>query len=166
VLWKKRAQEVDEYFVYAALKRLTDAEERFREGDLDSNGIKDYWTGDLASLYDFGLIDRSMAEADTKPLKPLVSSPVPFRGYLFTAIEIDHRSNSPEPFKSDTDKRSGRVHSLSKFGFCAYPVDPNAKVSVLIVGEDHTVFFNGKVQGAISYWPSTQERAEEGWSSR
>jgi hypothetical protein len=78
------------------LKVITSAEADFRSNDRDKNGVNDFWTGDVSGLYslDVGdgplkLIPREVAEADAAPLKPLVPSPVPFKGYLFRALEAD-----------------------------------------------------------------------------
>jgi hypothetical protein len=139
-----------------ALKTLTSAEADFRANDRDWNHINDFWTGDVAGLYyvrpntpkespDIRLIDRRIAEADAKPLKPLVAAPVPYYGYYFIALDEDDTLDTAEErlYKRDTGGPTpmGKVHNESKFGFCAYP----AKYGVtgrytFIVNENNTIF--------------------------
>lgn len=71
--------ESNERAASAALKTLATAEADYRSNDRDGNEINDYWTGDVAGLYrnQLRLIPRESAEADARPLNPLVPKPVP-----------------------------------------------------------------------------------------
>ena len=100
---------------------LCSAEALFRWEDRDGNGIKDYWTADVAGLYRYGLISREIAEADTAPLVPLVPTPIPYKGYYFRALVADDFEIPSVPYRQVTDLKSGAVHHLEKFGFVAYP---------------------------------------------
>src|SRR5438876_8635612 len=111
-------------FPYTTLFRSAEAE--FRYKDVDGNGVEDFWTGDVAGLYRFGLIDREIAAADALPLFPRVPQPIPYMGYYFVAMEVDDSESPPEELRQDTDKKSGKVHHRSKFAFCAYPAEPGA----------------------------------------
>ena len=92
--------------------------------DLDRNRIKDYWTGDVATLMDLGSDKYPLiAGADTAPLNALVSKPVPFHGYYFVALDRDHSIVPPEDYRQDTDKSGRKVHNLSNYGICAYPAE-------------------------------------------
>jgi hypothetical protein len=106
-----------------ALKLLVSAEQSFRAGDLDRNGVADYWTGDLAGLSKYGLIPRALAEADGEPLVPLAPKPIPYNGYYFKALRLDKGETPPVAYRQDTDKTSGKVHHLTKFGFVAWPAE-------------------------------------------
>jgi hypothetical protein len=124
----------------SVLKRLCDAEADFRENDRDGNGVHDFWTGDIAGLYQFGLIDRATAEADAHPLVPLVPKPIPKDGYLFVALDMDDSERPPQAYRQVTDNKSGKVHHLTKFGFCAYPEKPGLTGNYIwIVNENHSV---------------------------
>jgi hypothetical protein len=131
VFWQKQRQYSNERTAEDTLQLLIDAEEDFRGNDRDGNGIADFLTGDIAGLYSFRatrdgkeahLIPREVAEADAAPLKPLVPMPIPYRGYLFRALDTDRSSDPPDNYRQATDKEGGKVHHPSKFGFVAYPV--------------------------------------------
>jgi hypothetical protein len=143
----------------ASLWMLSKAEGDFRENDRDGNGIKDYWTGDVAGLYRFGLIERSVAEADTCPLAPLVSRPIPKNGYYFKALRMDRSEFPPVVYAQATDKTSGKVHHQERFGFCAYPAEPGVTGNeIFIVNENHTVFRTSVGKMPIPQdWPSDNE---------
>ena len=112
----------DSDVAYLALSEIISGEWVYFTTDRDNNGIKDFWTGDVAGLYHFGLVSRQIAEADALPINPLVSHPVPYHGYLFVALESDDSAKVPEPLKQDTDGKAGKVHHKQCFGFCAFPV--------------------------------------------
>jgi hypothetical protein len=138
------------------LKSLTSAEADFRANDRDWNHVNDFWTGDVAGLYyvtpnvqgappEIRLIERGIAEADARPLKPLVPAPVPYHGYYFLAMDEDDglRGDPERLYKQDTDGNPfmGKVHNTSKFGFCAYPAQYGVTGRfTYIVNENNTIF--------------------------
>jgi len=124
-----------------ALASIHAAQADFRANDRDGNGVPDFWTGDVAGLLRYGLIDRATAEADTRPLRPLVPLPIPSDGYYFRALDADGSIAPPETYRQETDRTSGKVHHPSSFGFVAYPAEPGATGSqILIINENGTVF--------------------------
>jgi hypothetical protein len=154
----------------ATLKMLSAVEADFRANDRDWNHVNDFWTGDVAGLYyikshekgnekEIHLIDRGVAEADGAPLKALVQSPIPYRGYVFIVLDEDDTLEGSDEriYRQDTggNPPMGKVHNTSKFGFCAYP----AKYGVtghhtFIVNENNTVFkldIGGK---PVRHWPN------------
>lgn len=138
----------DWYSAYSTLKLFDQAEARYRSGDLDRNGVPDFWTGDVAGLYQYGLISREIAEADAAPLRPLVPKPVPYKGYLFMAMEGDDNDSPPVNYRQETDKTSGKVHNLYSFGFCAFTADGMESSSgdhfkVGFINENGTTFWGG-----------------------
>jgi hypothetical protein len=148
-LWRKRISHENDYAAYVTVKNLAQAESDFYSNDRDRNGIQDFWTADVTGLYSvdpgngpISLIDRRVAEADARPLKGLVSKPIPYHGYYFLALDADERENPPEPYPQDTDKKSGKVHHLRKFGFCAYPAGPETGNRVWIIDENNTAFMS------------------------
>jgi hypothetical protein len=162
-LWlPRRANErrwENERFASTALKTLSSAEADFRANDRDWNHVNDFWTGDVAGLYnvrpndgsngpEIQLIPRVLAEADAAPVKPLCPKPVPYHGYFFMALgldpsleDMDGNPLPPVSYRQDTDKKSGKVHSLSNFGFVAFPATPGETGKYFyIINENNSVF--------------------------
>jgi|SRR5579862_3242086 len=140
-VWRRQWIPNNEREASDALKVLVSAEASFRAGDLDRNGVADYWTGDVAGLSKFGLIPRPLAEADFEPLVPLAPKPIPYNGYYFKALRMDKGETPPVAYRQDTDKTSGKVHHLTKFGFVAWPAEQGVTGSrMYIVNENNTIF--------------------------
>jgi hypothetical protein len=151
-----------------ALRQLASVEAEFRANDRDKNGVNDFWTGDISGLYslDVGagalqLIPREIAEADAAPLKPLVPAPVPYKGYLFRVLEVDHFDMDPknERYQQDTGGKPpmGNVHHPAKFAFIAYPAryPTNGKYS-FVVSESNTVFRKDEDWSGAREWDSNR----------
>jgi hypothetical protein len=137
------------------LASLSSAEGGFRANDRDGNGVLDFWTGDVAGLHQFHLIDRAVAEADVRPLTALVPQPIPKDGYFFRALEFDDSVAPPEPYRQETDKKSGKVHHSWKFGYVAYPSEPGVTGNqILIINENCTVFRHRASIPVPRSWPS------------
>jgi hypothetical protein len=116
----------------------------------------------VAGLYRLGLIERGVAEADLKPLVPLVPKPIPFNGYYFVAMSRDDSETPPENLQQDTDKKSGKVHHLSKFGFAAIPAKFNVTgVGSYIVNENNSVRWKYTYTEMIDAWPSDEDMRHE-----
>lgn len=145
---------------------LRDAERTFRESDSDHNGISDYWTGDVSGLYKYGLVERSVAEADASPLDPLVPTPIPHHGYFFRALDGDDQAPTTEfSYKVDTGGRlkMGNVHHRFKFGFCGYPAEAGRTGRlVFIINESGSVLFS-KTEVPPTSWPD-DEAIKNKWS--
>jgi hypothetical protein len=137
-----------------SLKTISTAEADFRANDRDANGVNDFWTGDVAGLYRYGLIERSVAEADACPLFPLVPKPVPKAGYFYIALDFDESVTPPEPFRQDTDGKAGKVHHMKGFAFLAYPADPSDGKHMFIVNENNTVLHTLADSARPRSWPS------------
>lgn len=112
----------DVNLAFKALREIPRAA-RFEEG---------YWTGDVAGLYERGRISRDIAEADFRPLKPLLEHPRPYHGYLFVALESgpDLRANSTE----ESIPLKGSRFNKETFAFCAFPAKPGPNKRVFMVG--------------------------------
>jgi hypothetical protein len=133
---------------------LASADGEFRAMDRDGNGIQDYWTGDVAGLYKFGLIPREIAEADAAPLVPLIPQPIPYKGCFFRTLRADESETPPAPYQEDTDGRSGKVHSRMRFGFVAYPAGGmTASRRMWIINENHTPFGHEATSPPPQNWP-------------
>ncbi len=153
--WLKRHRWRNERSASQALWTLTSAEADFRQNDRDGNGIQDFWTGDISGLYALRLIPRELAEADAAPLHPLVPQPVPYHGYYFRALQQDDSETPPVVYRQVTDKTSGEVHNLERFGFIAYPVEGLTSAKTFrIINENNTVFHSPADSPVPTAWPS------------
>ena len=149
----------NEHSASTVLHILKSAEADFRTNDRDGNGIVDFWTGDVAGLFRYGLIERSVAEADAHPLVPLVPRPIPKDGYYFVALDRDEPMNPPVEYRQETDKKSGKVHNRSKFGFCAYPAEPGVTGNfIYVVNENNSVFRAAASLPVPTSWFTQEER--------
>lgn len=122
--WRiRRSIRENEGAAQRALQGIADANFRFWKMDLDRNGVKDYWTGDVATLHEFGLIPLGVAQADAAPLKASGSAPIPYHGYFFKVLEKHELGGVAVRYKLDTDGTRRLVHHEWAFGVCAYPSD-------------------------------------------
>ncbi len=136
----------------------------FRIYDSDGNGIKDFWTGDIAGFYKFNLIDRSIAEADARPIAPLVPVPIPKDGYFVVALEMDEGESPPDPLKQETDKKSGKVHNLKKWAICMYPAEPNITGKyIYIISSMHSRFRTYATRPPPRNWPNDVDLLGDAW---
>ena len=140
----------------ASLKTLASAEATFRVKDSDGNGVKDYWTADVAGLWHAGkLIDEKIAKADVAPLKPLANKPLPYHGYYFAAMTMDLQNQIV--YRTDTDKSGRKVHNTSRFGFCAYPAHYGSSGNwTFIINENNTIFKVETGGKPLENWPTDQ----------
>lgn len=146
-VWRQERRSSNNRNAMTTLYTLRSAHWDFRENDRDSNGVKDYWTGDIAGLYKFGLIERRLAEADAHPIVPLVPKPIPFHGYFIKVLIQDDTSNPPEAYAQETDLKSGKVHHRSKFAFCLYPADPGVTGDYIYVTHESYSGYSCPVEG-------------------
>ena len=140
-----------------SLRRISSAQADFRANDLDNNKVADFWTEDIAHLEKQGGLAIEIAKADTtrKPAIPLF-------GYFFRTLDADGSYKiPPEPYREDTDGKSGKVHNTSRFGVCAYPaVSTSRTIHTFIINENNTIFFKDLRGEAIAIWPSDSELKE------
>lgn len=156
-LWKQRG--ANESKAAARIKSMAAAEAVFRSNDLDRNGIPDFWTGDVAGLFRFGLIEREVALADLRPLVPLTPVPIPTGGYYYVALDVDDSVSPPLPYRQTTDPVSGRVHHLSRFGFMAIPARPGLTANaVVMINEENSLWAYRTGWSGRLAWPSDEER--------
>jgi hypothetical protein len=147
-----------------SLKLLASAQADLRANDRDANGVHDFWTADVTGLYRIGLIDRVLGEADAEPLLPLRPNPVPYKGYYFRALDADDSNPDSGMYRQDTDRNSGRVHNLSKFGFIAFPAEPGVTGKyIYIVNENNSVFRASATIPTPRNWFTDAERSKY-WS--
>ena len=131
--------------------------------DLDRNQIKDYWTGDVATLMDLWP-DRfpRIAGADTAPLNALGSKPVPYHGYYFVVLDRDNSTVPSEDYRQDTDKSGRKVHNLSRYGICAYPAEYTWQHQrTFIFDADTGMYSVDNGEQPVFEWPSKAELSEK-----
>ena len=166
-----------------SVKGFASAEADFRANDRDKNGVNDFWTADVKGLYTMTpsgasngpirLISRDLAAADgddtfypaggeNLPLSQF-AAPEPSGRYWFMALIRDMTlSGTPEVnYKVDTKGTPpmGAVHSLSKFGFVAFPDSPSSGKYAYIVNENNTIFpraLAAPVRTGTSYPPGVK----------
>lgn len=144
--------------VSTMIKILSLAEVNFRDNDRDGNGVKDFWTGDVAGLLRSGLIEREVAEADARPIVPLIPKPVPYHGYYFVALQGDASVRPPESYHRDTDRKSGKVHHPEKYGFLAYPATPGRSGNYyFMICERNEVWRAPLAAPVPTHWPADNE---------
>jgi hypothetical protein len=153
---KRRGQ--NERSAIACLRMLARAEADFRANDRDENGVNDFWTGDVAGLYRNRLIDRSIAEADARPIVALTPHPIPKDGYYFMALQFDDSVDRPEEYQQVTDPKSGKVHNLSIFGFVAFPAEYGVTGRpTFIINEGNSTFKCSLDWKWNLHWPSEDD---------
>ena len=160
LLWRPAIPDraLNEQKASEVLSRLSAAEAYYRATDRDGNGIKDFWTGDVAGLYPEPeqILDRGIAEADASPLHPLVPRPVPYYGYYFIALRQDESASPPEDFAQDTDQKSGKVHHLSKFAFCAFPAEMGVTGKYVYIVNQGSTQYRMPLNPPPKNWPARQ----------
>src|SRR5439155_5002595 len=78
-----------------------------------------YRVADVAGLYSQGIIPREIAEADARPITPLVARPRPYHGWLVVAMEFGPSSTVRE----EATLLKGQTRNKDTFAFCIYPED-------------------------------------------
>jgi hypothetical protein len=137
------------------IRQLVSANDEFREKDVDGNGIKDFWTGDVAGLVQAMNLPHGIATADPRALASKPGSPIPYHGYLFVAMDTDDSGSSPESLLQITDGKSGNVHHRSKLAFCAYPADYRVSgIATIIINQDHARFRRVTRGQPVLRWPA------------
>jgi type II secretory pathway pseudopilin PulG len=149
----------------ASLKTLASAEADFRSNDRDGNGVRDFWTGDVAGLYCIAAatgrpgsrepikeIEVSVAGADSDPLSPpgdlypvsirTYAEPRPKAGYWYWALREDASEMPPARYRQDTGGKpsAGPFYNKNRFGFLCYPDRRDSGKYVFIINEGNTVF--------------------------
>ncbi len=119
------------------------------------------WTGDVAGLYQLGLISKGVAEADAAPITPLISQPRPFHGYYFVAMETGPSSEEgmdPVPLK-------GRTRNTDVYAFCAYPAEngrPDQPVYIICPWGRFKKASGGS--NPVLSWPKTTRELRQEWA--
>jgi len=144
----------------ASLKTIATAQADFRSNDRDNNHENDYWRDDIAGLFTIvpdgssgpehaiKLIERSIACADDRPVKPAdaFSQRMPKAGYWYRALK----------FHGET------VPDRQRFAACAFPEDSSRGKWIFIISDKVTMY-----RKAVSAEPPPQiypdDPEKEGW---
>ena len=161
-----------------SLKTIGTSEEDFRDNDRDGNGVKDYWTRDVYSLFALcpptgGVAPENMIKltepslaasdaaywsnptpvaADVVPTGESVGTISPKASYWVVAMERD---------EYDLPYDSGNGRNLRKFGFCTYPTSVQSGRTTYIVNETGVVW--RRETGATPVLQFPREPEAEGW---
>src|SRR5882672_7573659 len=86
--WRQKVLADNDCFAARARFILVGAQQQNLQRQYARGEVPKPWTQDVAGLYALGLIDRSLAEADDRPVKPLTPKPVPINGYLVRFLPV------------------------------------------------------------------------------
>lgn len=133
--WREHVLARNHRFAYQARFILVGAQQTYIH---ERRGPAPFGTGDAAGLFPLGLIDRALAEADDRPLKPLVPKPIPVNGYLVRFLS---------------------TASGAHFGYCLYPAEPGVTGKYIFILSDYGRFGRCGVgeRPVPTVWPSDEE---------
>ena len=115
-----------------------------------------FWVGDVSGLYALGRMPREIAEADARPLTPLVSHPRPYHGWLVVAMDSGACLSTGDDDTAEALKAVPR--HKENFGFCIYPADPTrADFQPWLVGRLGTYRKSTPGNEPVLQWPSRRE---------
>lgn len=157
------------------LKQLTSHEAAFRQVDADGNGVKDYWTADVAGFYAISdvagnqlkFVDVVTAKADIAPAAGIYTwtppaVPIPKAGYYYKAIALDE---SGRAYCQDPDGDGRKTTNVSKYAFCAYPAQyGKGGVRTFIINEEGVVYTKDTGGRPVETWPGPDPTAGKGWA--
>jgi len=146
----------------AALVDVARCESWFLENDPDGNGIRDYWSADIAGLYCFTpvkgsplkLLSLSLACADADPRQRLWGAwngePLNSLSPLQFKLRAIRRRDSAQPILPD----QGNGRSLTGFAFCAYPTTYGpATPKTYILNQDGVIYECDTGGKPLEEWP-------------
>ena len=113
-LYYQERDEAERSAMWRAVNAVRGFQAAFYAGDLDRNGIADFWTADVAGLLApfavpaWDVDPRELAAADIAPLTPRAGPPRPFHGYYAVAVPCDPAVDAEEGGYPD-------------FAICFYP---------------------------------------------
>jgi hypothetical protein len=115
-----------------------------------------FWVADVTGLHTQGRLAREIAEADARPLSPLVSSPRPYHGWLVVAMDTGACLATGD--EDTPDKLKGEQRHKENFAFCIYPADPTREdFQPWIVGRLGTYRKSTPGGDPVLQWPSRRE---------
>lgn len=138
----------------AILKTIASAEADFFGNDRDGNGVRDFWTKDVAGLFyvvppgssvPLMLISPELANAD--PSRPGAKANP---GYWFEALDKDEDG-------ADYRQGPGKDRNLKRFGFRAYPLDRSTGREAFYINDGNTIFRRSTEFPLLTRWPTDAE---------
>lgn len=143
--WRSHVLSENHRFAATARLELVRAQSNYIR---QKNGAVPLGTQDAAGLYPLGLIDRSLAEADDRPLQALVPTPIPANGYYVRFLPMDV-----------TQEVDGKVVHHPSFGYCLHPAKPGVTGNYIFLLGDGGLFRRCAVgvRPVPTVWPSDKE---------
>ena len=166
-LWPgiEKYRSANEQLTIRYLDSLGLAQRDFYWGDIDNNGVKDFWTGDIVGLFPNAIDpEEPILKADAAPLVATEEEPTPLNGYYFAVLERDNSCTPPQTYQQDTDGSGRMVSNVDRSGFCAYPATYNWRHHLtFILNEDGLIYCTDNGGKRISEWPTQIELTERFW---
>lgn len=161
----------------ASIRSIRTAQENFKLNDLDRNGVKDYWTADIAGLYCLqvktttnavaALNDIGVASADARQHSDgyenddieynaaLLLTFAPKTGFLYQSMKLDAAGVT---YARDTDGGGSKVHNPDSFAVTAYPIAyGSVGVYTFIMNQDGKVYRRDTGGVPVLQWPNEFE---------
>jgi hypothetical protein len=155
----------------SVLVSLANAQELFKKRDLDENGAKDYWVGDLSGLYrievrgkKIDLANFLILHADAKPLpagkesggaelsRAITDRPSSYYGYFFAVIPRYEDDGFARAYHEGSNRHPNR------FGICAFPERDGP---TLIISERREVWLKDTSGRPVDVYPA--HPGDHGW---
>ncbi len=83
---RRLVMRANELSAIRSLLSLGEAQEKFKNGNRNGDGIHQYWTSDISGLLSGGVIDKDLAAADLRPAEPGDAKRA-HRGYWFVLLK-------------------------------------------------------------------------------
>jgi len=146
--WRSHVLYRNHEFAYHARMTLRRAQFAYIAGHPAGSGERNLWTQDVAGLYQFGLIDRLIAEADDRPVRALVPKPISVNGYYARFLPMD-----------EVTETNGVVSRKRSFAYCLHPAEPGVTGEYIILMDEGGQFRCCSVgsRPVPTRWPSDGE---------
>lgn len=143
--WRTHVLNENHRFAYSARSRLITAQGDYIAAHPAGGGGRNLCQ-DVSGLYQDGLIDRALAEADDRPIRPLVPQPVPVNGYFARFLPVDEVIN-------------GKVTRTKSFAYCLHPAEPGVTGKYIFLRSEEGEFRRCNVgdRPVPDIWPSDEE---------
>lgn len=146
--WREHVPARNHGFASQARVILVRAQFGYLELERKRGAVVEPWTRDVSGLFRFGLIDRTIAEADDRAVGPLVPEPVPTHGYFVRFLPIE-----------ELDEIDGKAVRRKSFAYCLHPAEPGVSGRYIYLMGSSGMFRRApsSVVAVPTAWPSDEE---------